>query len=112
VLDLKLEVILMSPFNSNGGSNNRMQYLNLRRDNIVMFPRFRKKDLKADYALIVTTRDDLETIWNNDAQYLVIKVHGKHSFSGMSRSFEQKYYTKKNSVKEGLFNFGRTFEIS
>jgi len=102
----------MSPFNSNGGTNNAMEWIKLRRDHILLFPRYRKKDDKAAYALIVATRDNLEEIWNNDAQFLVIKVHGKQSFSGMSRSFEQKYYTKKSCIKNGLFNFGKTFVVS
>lgn len=112
VLDLRIEIILMSPFNSNGGVNNSMTWINLRKDHILLFPRFRKKDDRADYALIVATRDNLENIWNQEAEYLVIKVHGRQSFSGMSRSFEQKYYTKKSCIKPGIFNFGKTFDIS
>ena len=112
VLDVKVEVILKTPFNSNGGLNHSMRWIQLRKDSMLLFPRYKKKDVHADYALIVATRDDLESLWTDQAQFLEIKVHGKHSFSGISKSFTLKYYTKKNCIKDGMFNFGRTFDIS
>ena len=78
----------------------------------MLFPRYNKKDKNGNYALVVTTRDDIESKWNNASQFLEIRVHGKHSFSGINKSFEKKYYTKKNCIKDGMFNFGKTFDIS
>ncbi|RAJ28885.1 hypothetical protein [Pedobacter cryoconitis] len=112
VLDLKIEVILKKPFNSNGGANHSNVWIELKRDGIIQFPRYRKDDKSAGYALIVATRDNLDALWCDDAQSLEVIVHGKHSFSGISKSFTQNYYTKKSCIKEGIFNFGQTFEIS
>ncbi len=112
VLDLRAEVILKTPFNSNGGQNYSNKWIKLRRENILLFPRFKRDKNYADYALILATRDDLEDLWIDTNQFLEIKIHGKHSFSGVSKSFEQKFYTKKNCIKEGMFNFGKTFAIS
>lgn len=112
VLDLQIEAILMSPFNAPGGTNYYMQWVKLKREHITLFRRYDKKDVSANYAFVVATIDNLDEIWTNETQHFVVKIHGKHSFSGMSRSFEQKYYTKKNCIKDGLFNFGKTFDIS
>lgn len=112
VIDLKIELILKTPFNSNGGLNHSMEWINLRRDKILLLPRYKKDDKHGDYALVVATRDNLEQMWTNNAQFVEVKVHGKHCFSGIRKSFDKKYYTKRSTIKDGMFNFGKTFDIS
>ena len=90
VLDLKIEMILMSPFNAPGGTNYFMRWIQLKREGLILFKRYNKDDDKADYAFVVATREDLDAIWMNETQHIIVKIHGKHAFSGMSRSFEQK----------------------
>ena len=111
-LDLKAELILNTPFNSPGGSNHSCEWIHLTKDGLLQFPRYRKNDTKADYALILGTRIDLDALWNSTAQYLEVKIYAKHSFSGIYKSFNQKYYTKQSSIQSGMYNFGKTFRIS
>lgn len=112
IIDLRLEVQLKTPFNSNGGSNFSMEWIKLKKDYILQFPKYDPNDKNADYALIVATRDNLEELWCDPAQHLEMRIYGKHALSGIRKSFTQKYYTKKNCIKAGLFNFGKTFDIS
>lgn len=112
LVDIKLEFILKSPFNSNGGSNNKLSHLSLRKDHLTQFPKYRSDDKYAEYAVVAGTRDNIEEIWKESTQFLVVKVQAKHSLSGITKSFSHKYYTKKSCIKEGFFNFGKTFDIS
>ncbi len=111
-LDLKAELILNTPFNSPGGSNHSCEWITLRKDGLLQFPRYKRNDAGADYALILGTREDLDALWNSSAQYLEVKIYAKHSFSGIYKSFNQKYYTKNSCIMSGMYNFGKTFRIS
>jgi len=111
-LDLKVELILNTPVNSHGGSNHSCEWIKLRKDGLLTFSRYKKQDNTADYALVLGTRQNLELIWSKDSQYIEVKVHAKHSFSGIYKSFNQKYFTKNTCIKDGMFNFGLTFDIS
>ncbi|GAA4214212.1 hypothetical protein GCM10022289_47460 [Pedobacter jeongneungensis] len=112
LIDLRAEMILKTPVNSNGGPNYTHRWITLKKENILLFPKYNKKDAKAEYALVLGTREDLSSLWTDQAQFLQVKIHLKHSFSGISKSFVQEYYTKKSCIKDGMFNFGKSFEIS
>ena len=112
LLDLRAEMILKTPVNSNGGPNYTHRWLTIKKETYLLFPKYNLKDAKAEYALVLGTREDLSSLWTDQAQFLQVKIHLKHSFSGISKSFVKEYYTKKSCVKEGMFNFGDSFEIS
>ena len=107
-----ITLILNTPANSHGGSNHSCEWIKLRKDGLLTFSRYKNQDNTADYALVLGTRQNLELIWNKDSQYIEVKVHAKHSFSGIYKSFNQKYFTKNTCIKDGMFNFGLTFDIS
>lgn len=113
VLDLKIEVYVKTPFNAHGGQNYNLEKIELKKDHVMLLPRCSKaNEPDASYALIVTTRVDVEKLWLSDSQHVEIHIHGRHSFSGASKSYSKKFYTKRNSIKEGMFNFGKTNSVS
>lgn len=111
-LDLKAELCIMSPFNSPGGMNYDLKWIKLRKSELAHCSRYTKNDTRGAYAIIFLTTENLEQVWCNIDQILLFKINAKHSFSGFVKSSEQHFYTKKSSIKEGFFNFCKSFEIS
>ncbi|GEM_PF-4208406 len=112
ILDLKFEVMLKTPFNSHGGQNYKIDRFTLKKENIMLIPRCSKKnETDGSYALVMTTRDDVESLWSNDAQLIELHVHARHSFSGATKSYAKKFYTKSASIKSGMFTFGKTNDV-
>lgn len=112
VLELRIEVIIRTPFNSDGGTNYRIERVQLKNYKYMILPKYKKIDKSGDYALVVTTRDDLASLWNGDHQNIMFRVHGRHSFSGASKSFHQVFWQKSTSIKKGMFTFGRTDAVN
>lgn len=109
VLDLRFELFIITPFNSHGGRNYKIDKLKLKREHIMSLSKCSKENEKeGSFALVMTTREDLETLWNKDSQILEFHVHARHSFSGATHSFSKKFYTKSTSIKQGMFTFGKT----
>lgn len=104
--------MLKTPFYSHGGQNYKIDKVTLKRDHIMLLPRCSKNnDHDGSYALIMTTRDNLEEIWSSESQLVEFHVHATHSFSRVSKSYSKKFYTKSSSIKEGMFTFGKTNSI-
>lgn len=113
ILDLKAELLLKTPFNSDGGQNFRISKIDLVRDKVMILPRCSKKNNKeGDFALILTTREDIDQLWNSDSQHIEFHIQAKHSFSGATKSYTKKFYTKRTSIKEGMFTFGKTNSVT
>ncbi len=112
ILDLRMEVFIKSPFNAHGGQSYNISPINLKKGHVMVVPKFRKNSTSGDYALILTTRDDLDVMWTKEAQTLEIHIHAKNSFSGASRTFVKKFYQKRTAVKDGMFTFGKTNEVN
>jgi hypothetical protein len=74
--------------------------------------KFDKQDKTAAYAYRFRSYDALDDLWSHDAQsYLRFRVQATHSVSGFSRVFRKDYYTKRNSVIDGEFDFGDSMKI-
>jgi hypothetical protein len=58
------------------------------------------------------TYEDIENIWNDDnIQFLRFRIYARHSVSGFGTFASKDYRLKRNSIKEGEFSKGDTFEI-
>ena len=66
---------------------------------------------KATYALIFYTKEDLEAKWDSSRISFQLQLIAKHALSGFSRVFTQTYYTKENSIKNGMFEWGNSFNV-
>lgn len=68
---------------------------------------------KKDYGVFrFLTEENIEKRWEkDDTHYLRFTILGKHRRSNTLGYFKQEYRTKRNSIKEGVFLVGNTFEI-
>jgi len=107
IFDLKVELTLLRPFNSQTGKNIKSQDIKFVDAN---FYYLRKKNLSDEYnlhALIFRTTENLEEIWGEDENHkeLRLTVIGKHSLSGFNKVFTHTFLTKSCIVNK-KFNAG------
>lgn len=112
VLELRIEVVIRTPFNSDGGKNYRLERIQLKNYKYMILPRYKKGDESGGYALVVTTKDDIASLWSEENQNIMFRVHGRHSFSGASKSFHKIFWQKGTSIKKGMFTFGKTDDVN
>ncbi len=75
---------------------------------------FIEKNAKGSKYNRVTFRtfEDLDSIWSDDNNsYLRFRISANHELSGLGKVFTQCYDLKKESIKEGTFEFGNSFRI-
>jgi hypothetical protein len=112
LLDVRAELVLMTPFNAHGGPNFHMDDIPLKSNYLAHCNKYSKKDKEGAYAVIFTTPVDIDSLWKTEGQFITFNIYAKHPFSGFSKAFEQKYYTKRDCIKNGRFTFGNKFDIS
>lgn len=113
IFDLKVELTLLQPYNSETGKNIKAKDIKFVDAN---FYYLRKKDPKDVYnlhALIFRTTEDIENLWGQDENHkeLRITVIGKHSLSGFNKVFTQTFLTKSKIVNK-KFNAGDDIGVS
>ncbi len=109
-VDIKVEFLLMTPVSVPNGIILRRRPILLKRDYLMVLPRYDKRDKDASYAFRFTTQENLLEIWNKEHQYLLFRLMAKDELSGFGKVFNQKFYTKKD-IMEGSFEFGESLEI-
>jgi hypothetical protein len=87
--------------------------IGLQRADPIVIDKYDKRDKEANYAYRFVTYDNLETLWGNDnVQFLRFRIYARHSVSGFGTFASKDYRLKRNSIKEGEFSKGDTFEIA
>ena len=109
-IDIRAELLLMTPITVPGGIVWKRERLSLRPEYLMILPKYDKKDKDAKYAFRFSTEENLFEICNKPQQYLSFKIIAKDEVSGFGKVFIQKYYTEKD-ILEGSFEFGESLEI-
>ena len=103
---------MVTPTNVPGGTVQVVMEVKLIEGNPLEIPGFYRKDKGATFTYRFTTNENLESIWKDDAHsYMRFRIFATDSFSGFGKVFRQDYYTKRNTIQEGHFEFGDSFKI-
>jgi hypothetical protein len=85
----------------------------LKQSDPITINKYDKKDKDVDYAYRFVTYQDIDSVWNDDnIQFLRFRIYARHSVSGFGTFASKDYRLKRNSIKEGEFSKGNTFEIT
>ena len=87
--------------------------IELKQSDPIIIDKYDKIDKDANYAYRFITYKDIDNIWNDEnMQFLRFRIYAKHAVSGFGTFASQDYRLKRNSIKEGEFSKGDTFEIA
>jgi len=112
-INIKAEVDLMRSKIVPDGTILSHRGIRLKKSERMILAKFDKKDADATYAYRITLVDDLGDLWRDESsQFVRVKVFAQDEMSNFGRVFIQEYRTKRNSLKEGQFRFGNSFEIA
>lgn len=112
IMNVKAQLKLVSLTAMPGGIIEENITIPLKINEIMEIPKFDLKDKNAEYAYRLTTIENIEKLWEDDAQsFLRFKISATDSLSGFGKVFYNDYYVKKISIEEGGFEFGNSFNI-
>ena len=112
IINVKVQLKLISLTAMPGGIIEKNKRIPLRISEIMEISKFDLKDKNAEYAYRLTTAENIEELWEDDAHsFLRFKISATDSLSGLGKVFYKDYYVKKNSIEEGGFEFGNSFNI-
>jgi hypothetical protein len=87
--------------------------INFKQSDPIMIDKHDKIDKDANYAYRFVTYENIDNIWNDEnIQFLRFRIYAKHSISGFGKFVSKDYRLKRNTIKEGEFSKGDTFEIA
>lgn len=112
ITDIRAQLHLFRPFQTATGQIWKSKSIELKRSDPISIGKFDKKDEDAEYAFRFLTYDNLEETWSDDtSQFLRFRIFARHSTSGFGGLFHKDFRLKRESIKEGEFSLGDTFEI-
>jgi hypothetical protein len=112
IVNIKARLSISEPTIVPGGRILASKTVHLRREEIMSIEGFDARDKDANYAFRFTTLDNLETQWSDDSNtYVIFSIYAVHSLSGLGKLFTQRYAIKRDSIVNGDFVFGNSFEI-
>lgn len=112
IINVKAELQLVTPTVTPGGIIQKTKTIPLKRSEIMEISKFDLKDKTAGYAFRFVIYENLEELWKDETRsFLRFRVYAVDSLSGFGRVFVKEYHTKRNSIKEGDFEFGNSLEI-
>jgi hypothetical protein len=112
IIAIQAQLYLVTPTQVLGGSVLRTIEIPLKRSDPLEIPKFDEKDENAQYAFRFVTYSDIDELWIDDAHsFIRFRMYGRDAVSGFGKVFTQDYHTKRQSLKDGDFRFGNSFEI-
>lgn len=111
-INICVHAVLATPINVEGGPLYQTIGINLVHDTSFELSRFDESDLNANYALRFSTPDDLDAMWADETSLIRFRLIATDSESGFSRAYIKEFHTKRNSVKDGLHEFGNSLDVS
>jgi hypothetical protein len=111
LVDIKLDVELAQLVNVEGGLIYKSKNIPLVKNYLFQLSKFDKSDTHGNYAARFTTKVDINSIWESENDYLILKVIATDSFSGFSDSFSYSFRVKRTSIKEGSHKWGPELEV-
>jgi len=113
IVDIRAQLHIFKMHQTATGEIYKSKAVGLQRADPIVFDKYDKCDKDANYAYRFVTYDNLETLWGNDnVQFLRFRIYARHSVSGFGTFASKDYRLKRNSIKEGEFSKGDTFEIA
>ncbi len=113
VINLRAELQLVSQRFTKGGPVQYWKDIDLVRPDPIRIEKYDKKDTEGLYAFRFRTFEDIDKLWSDDENaFLRFRIATTDSLSGFSKVFVRNYYTKKDTLVEGRFASGDSFEIS
>jgi len=86
--------------------------IRLEREEVFMIDKYDSNDKDANYAWRFVCRQDIGNEWiEGNGSYLIFRVIATDSFSGFSKYFSQRFYTKRDSIKYGSHCFGEKLDV-
>jgi len=113
IMNIKAQLHIMTPTTVPSGIIYISQNIPLQRSELMELSKFDKKDKTASYAYRFRSYKSLDDLWgDDDHSYLRFRIQATHSVSGFSKVFRKDYFTKRNSVLDGEFDFGDSMKIT
>lgn len=113
IVDIKAQLHVFTSRQTATGDIWKSTSIELKQSDPIMIGKYDKKDKDADYAYRFITYKDIDKVWNDEnTQFLRFRIYARHSVSGFGTFASKDYRLKRNSIKEGEFSKGDTFEIA
>lgn len=110
LVDISVELVLVTSKNVPGGTVFAGREVPLIRDRFFDLGRFDVKDKEAHYALRIGCAENLRAIWTSESQNLRLSVIAKHSLSGFSKVVSQTFHTF-GDIKVGKHRAGNDLSV-
>ena len=112
-INLKFELLLVTKKSVPKGEMSTTKSINLKKPSAFILREYEKDSTEAHYARRIGSLDNIEELWSDDQrQYIIFRVYAHDEVSGLAKLFEKEFRTRRDSIKEGEFHFGDSFEIS
>jgi hypothetical protein len=92
-----------------GGQVDFRRSLPIKPAELMVLPRFSRRDRKATYAYRLTTREPIKELLNDGRYEVRLRIYAQHPMSGVGQTFSQVF--KAGSVHDGLFEHGRSMRV-
>jgi hypothetical protein len=113
ITDIKAQLHVFRSSQTATGEITKSVRVNLSQSNPIIIQGYDKHDPRAEYAYRFVTYYDLESKWADDtAQFLRFRIFARHSISGFGAVFYKDYRLRRNSIVDGDFSMGATFDIN
>ena len=112
LIDIKAQLHIYKNYQTATGEIWKSNAIDLKRSDPIIIGKYDKKDEQSNYAYRFLTYENIYEKWGDDSsQFLRFRIFARHSVSGFGRVFFKDYRLKRNSIMEGDFSKGDTFEI-
>ncbi|MGA2824360.1 MAG: hypothetical protein ABSE72_12640 [Bacteroidales bacterium] len=112
IINIKTQLHVMRPTTVPAGIIYISKDITFQQSEIMELSKFDTQDKTAAYAYRFRSYDALDDLWSEDSQsYLRFRIRATHSVSGFTRVFRKDYYTRRNSIMYGEFDFGNSMKI-
>lgn len=111
--DLSLELMSQEQYPVKNGMNSRFTEIPLRRKNLSYVPRYKwfwKKKEYGEFAILASSTQNIKEILADPHKSLRLQVTLRHGLTGLSKVFHMNY-ANASVIKNGVFTFGKSFEI-
>jgi hypothetical protein len=82
IMNLRAELVLVKSTNVEGGPMYWLQPIPLNKDEIFFVSEYSRRDQNADYAIRLSTNEDIDALWASDSDRLELNIYATDSLSG------------------------------
>lgn len=112
ITEIRAQLHIFKNYQTATGEIWKSDAIELKRSDPIIIDKYDRKDENANYAYRFLTYEDLDEKWSDDSsQFLRFRIFARHSVSGFGRFFLKDYRLKINTILDGDFSKGYTFEI-